>query len=80
MTETGKPRITITYCYECQWLLRAGWMAQEVLSTFAADLDAVTLVPATGGVFRIEYDGDLIRKLGGDRIFLDGLLSLWHPE
>ena len=27
-----------------------------------------------------EYDADLIHKLGGDRIFLDGLLSLWHPE
>jgi protease-4 len=27
-----------------------------------------------------EYDADLIRELGGDRIFLDGLLSLWHPE
>src|SRR5262245_50727258 len=27
-----------------------------------------------------EYDADLIEKLGGERIFLDGLLSLWHPE
>jgi protease IV len=26
------------------------------------------------------YDADLIRDLGGDRIFLDGLLSLWHPD
>lgn len=24
----GKPRIVITYCTQCQWLLRAGWMAQ----------------------------------------------------
>jgi selenoprotein W-related protein len=38
MTETGKPRITITYCRQCQWLLRAAWMAQELLSTFAEDL------------------------------------------
>ena len=27
-----------------------------------------------------DYDADLIRELGGDRIFLDGLLSLWHPD
>ena len=27
-----------------------------------------------------EYDAGLIERLGGDRIFLDGLLSLWHPE
>jgi protease-4 len=26
------------------------------------------------------YDADMIRELGGDRIFLDGLLSLWHPD
>lgn len=27
-----------------------------------------------------EYDADLARQLGGDRIFLDGLLSLWQPD
>ncbi|MDW6025654.1 signal peptide peptidase SppA [Mesorhizobium sp. BAC0120] len=27
-----------------------------------------------------EYDAGLIRELGGERIFLDGLLSLWHPD
>jgi protease IV len=26
-----------------------------------------------------DYDADITRKLGLDRIFLDGLLSLWHP-
>jgi protease IV len=26
-----------------------------------------------------EYSGDLLRELGADRIFLDGLLSVWHP-
>lgn len=63
-----KPRITITYCTQCNWLLRAAWMAQELLSTFALDLGAVTLVPSTGGVFEIRHDGDLIwerRRDGG---------------
>lgn len=27
-----------------------------------------------------EYGGDLLHELGADRIFLDGLLSVWHPE
>lgn len=48
MTPLEKPRIVITYCTQCQWLLRAGWMAQELLSTFGADLGEVTLVPGTG--------------------------------
>jgi selenoprotein W-related protein len=32
------PRIVIGYCTQCHWLLRAAWMAQELLSTFGADL------------------------------------------
>ena len=35
--------IVITYCTQCNWLLRAGWMAQELLSTFAGDLAMVAL-------------------------------------
>lgn len=48
-----KLRITITYCTQCNWLLRAAWMGQELLSTFGTDLGGVTLVPGTGGVFEI---------------------------
>lgn len=56
MTEP-KPEIIITYCTQCQWLLRAGWLAQELLSTFGQDLGQVALQPASGGVFRITCDG-----------------------
>jgi selenoprotein W-related protein len=45
--------VTITYCTQCNWLLRAAWMAQELLSTFPAELTGLRLVPGTGGVFRI---------------------------
>ena len=64
---TTKPRITITYCTQCSWLLRSAWMAQELLSTFGADLGEVSLIPGTGGVFEIRVDGDLIweRKRDG---------------
>ncbi len=62
-----KPRIAIHYCMQCQWLLRAAWMAQELLSTFAVELAEVALVPATGGTFRIEYEEIVIweRKQDG---------------
>lgn len=59
-SESNRPCITFTYCTQCQWLLRTAWMAQELLSTFSTDLGAVTLVPGTGGVFRIHYDDNLI--------------------
>ena len=57
MTETSGPRIAILYCTQCHWLLRAAWMAQELLSTFGTDLGEVSLQPGTGGVFAITYDG-----------------------
>ena len=65
--DTTKPRVTITYCTQCRWLLRAAWMAQELLSTFTTDLGEVALVPGTGGVFRITVADRLVwdRKTEG---------------
>jgi selenoprotein W-related protein len=62
-----KPHITIVYCTQCNWMLRAGWMAQELLSTFGADLGGVTLVPGTGGIFEIRIGETLLweRKRDG---------------
>lgn len=68
MTESARPALTITYCTQCNWLLRAAWMAQEVLSTFSLEMGAVALVPGTGGIFQIHLDGELIwdrRRDGG---------------
>ncbi len=51
-----KPRIEIKYCAQCNWLLRAAWLAQELLSTFEEYLGGVTLVPSTGGRFEISLN------------------------
>lgn len=56
MSDTYRPHITITYCTQCNWMLRAAWLAQELLSTFGQDLGRVTLVPGTGGTFEILCD------------------------
>jgi len=57
----ASPAIEIVYCRLCGWGLRAGWMAQELLATFAQDVGSVTLTPdATGGVFEIRLDGETI--------------------
>ena len=57
---SGKPSIDIEYCTQCRWLLRAAWIAQELLVTFEQDIGSVTLVPGTGGIFEIRLDGVLI--------------------
>ena len=51
MTEASKPRVSIAYCPQCGWLLRAAWMAQELLTTFADELGEVALVPAEPGTY-----------------------------
>lgn len=50
-------RVEIEYCTQCRWLLRAAWTAQELLTTFEAELREVALVPGTGGVFDVRLDG-----------------------
>lgn len=54
------PRIEITYCVKCRFLLRAAWMAQELLSTFEGELGEVALIPGAGGIFEVTLDGDVI--------------------
>lgn len=63
----GSARIVITYCTQCRWLLRAAWLAQELLTTFTTDLGEIALKPGTGGVFTVEIDGELLwdRKRDG---------------
>lgn len=66
-----RARVTVTYCTQCNWLLRSAWMAQELLSTFGTGLGAVTLVPGTGGVFEIRLGEDLIWERKRDGGFPD---------
>lgn len=51
------PRLEIRYCPKCGWLLRAAWMAQELLTTFSDDLGEVALVPSEPGTYEILIDG-----------------------
>ena len=48
------------YCAQCRWLLRATWMAQELLTTFSTDIGELALVPGTRGVFEIRMGDDTV--------------------
>lgn len=55
------PSVEITFCRLCGWGLRAAWMAQELLTTFAEEIGSVTLTPdTTGGVFEVRVDDALV--------------------
>jgi len=52
--------LEIEYCTQCRWLLRAAWLAQELLTTFDSDITSLTLVPGTGGIFEVRLNGEVI--------------------
>ncbi|GHB08474.1 hypothetical protein GCM10007159_33440 [Modicisalibacter luteus] len=64
-------RVRIHYCTQCQWLLRAGWYAQELLSTFGEDLEQVALAPSHGGHFEVFFDDEVIWERKRDGGFPD---------
>jgi selenoprotein W-related protein len=66
-----KPRVSIAYCTQCNWLLRSGWMAQELLSTFGDELGEVALIPGTGGIFEIRVGDALVWERKRDGGFPD---------
>ncbi|SEQ07758.1 selenoprotein W-related protein [Solimonas aquatica] len=65
------PRVVIEYCPRCRWLLRAGWLAQELLTTFEAELGEVALRPADSGVFRVLLNDELLADRKRDGGFPD---------
>jgi len=56
-----KKTITIEYCPKCGWLLRAAYVAQELLTTFSEDIHGVTLVPSeVSGRYQISIEKGII--------------------
>ncbi|KAF2273727.1 seleno protein domain-containing protein [Westerdykella ornata] len=53
-TSVSLPRVAITYCTQCRWMLRAAYFGQELLSTFGNQIGEIALIPATGGLFKVE--------------------------
>ncbi|MFT4263016.1 MAG: SelT/SelW/SelH family protein [Nocardioides sp.] len=65
------PRVRITYCSKCRWMLRSLMYAGELLQTFEAEIGELTLVPGDPeretGIFRVDVDGQPVwnRKTDG---------------
>lgn len=56
-----RPVITIEYCPKCGWMLRAAYMAQELLTTFTDDVKGVLLSPSdTSGTFTVYCDDTMV--------------------
>lgn len=56
-----KPTVSVEYCPKCGWMLRAAYMAQELLTTFTDEIEGVMLKPAeVGGAYIISIDGVIV--------------------
>lgn len=53
-------RIEIRYCRRCRFLLRAAWLAQELLTTFEEELTEVAVIPSSGGIFEVALNGEVL--------------------
>lgn len=58
----NKPVINIEYCPKCGWMLRAAYMAQELLTTFTDDVHGVLIQPS-------EISGRYVIRIDGVEIF-----------
>lgn len=67
-----KPTIEIEYCPKCGWMLRAAYLAQELLTTFVDDLRGVTLVPSeVSGRFQVRVNDLCINDRKRDGGFIE---------
>ena len=57
MKKTNTPRIEIRYCVKCRFIIRANWLAQELLMTFNDKIGELALIPSSDGEFTIICDG-----------------------
>jgi len=63
MVNSVKNSVEIYYCTKCRWLLRATWMAQELLTTFTEEISTLTLHPSSGGIFEVLANDKLVWSL-----------------
>ena len=52
--------VEIEYCAQCRFILRASWMAQEILMTFGENIESLKLRPSSGGVFTIRLNDEIM--------------------
>ena len=64
-----KSRVEIEYCTQCGWMLRAAWVAQELLTTVKNEIGEVAIIPSGGGIFEVRADGDLLWALKSEGRF-----------
>jgi selenoprotein W-related protein len=60
MDENPRHRLEIEFCMTCRFQGRAFWIAREIVDARPDLADEIVLVPSSGGVFAVRFDGQTI--------------------
>jgi selenoprotein W-related protein len=52
-----KRRLEIEFCTKCRFQGRAFWLARELFDVVPDLVSEIVMVPSSGGVFAVRYDG-----------------------
>ena len=62
-------RIEIEYCTQCNWMIRASWVTQEILNSFENNIQEISLIPSSGGIFEIRINEEVVWSLRSNKKF-----------
>ena len=68
MTETGR-RLEIEFCTKCRFQGRAFWLARELFDVVPELVGEIALIPSSGGVFTVRYNGANVWELASSGRF-----------
>lgn len=54
------PQVEIEFCMHCRFMLRALWLARELMLAHQERIGALRLVPSSGGIFVVRVDNELV--------------------
>jgi len=57
---SARSRIEIEFCMNCKFQGRALWLARELIDARPDIAGEIALVPSSGGVFVVRYDGQTV--------------------
>ena len=55
-------QIRITYCYDCGYTDQTLDLVKKLLADFEDDIESLTLIPASDGIFDVEVDGKMVHS------------------
>ena len=60
MSASPRHRIEIEFCTTCKFHGRAFWLARELFDARPDIAGEIALVPSSGGIFVVRYDGEIV--------------------